>query len=193
MKTFLVLMGAIVLAGCAAKQHTAIGGAGAGFERTAGQGAAPMAAEDASFLREAYQTVATEIDLGRLAARNTQNGAVRRFARHLVDEHGRAERELDRILMRRGMPIDTALARPVHSCVDRLAQFQNGAFDEAFKQQVVDDHERAIALFEEQAQQGADPALQSFARQQLPQLCEHLTTARWLELKTPAIVGLGRK
>jgi putative membrane protein len=148
-----------------------------------------LGAEDSKFASEAWRFGATQIEVAKLAERNTRNEVVRRFARRLVDQYERDEQRLGRILSRKGMPHDGGAAQAFQSVVERLGALENRVFDEAFKQQVIEDHERAIAFFEEEAQQGTDRELQSFAQRRLPELCEHLTMARWLDLTAMAAIS----
>jgi putative membrane protein len=57
------------------------------------------------------------------------------------------------------------------------------AFDRAYIQDMVKDHEADVRLFRTEAQQGKDPELKRLAATTLPTLEEHLSMAR--NLATP--------
>jgi len=173
---------ATLLAGCATDQHDGMGAAASGAQSVSGSGT--VASEDSSFARQACQASAAEIEIGRMAKLNTRNKTIRKFAQALSDDHARAEKELSALFARKQMPPEQKLAEDFQHSLQRLAELKGGAFDAAFKAEVIEDHERAIALFEKQAAQGTDPDLKAFAERRLPQLQDHLAMARLLPISS---------
>jgi putative membrane protein len=175
-----VSVAGLLLAGCAADRHDGMGASSSGSQSVSGS--STVASEDSSFARQACHAGAAEIEIGRMAAVNTRNKAIRKIARTLSDDHARAEKELSALFTRKQMPPEPELTEDFRHSLQRLAEMKGGAFDAAFKRQVIEDHERAIAMFEKQAEQGTDPDLKAFAENRLPHLREHLATARLLPI-----------
>jgi len=171
-----------LLAGCATDRHDGMGATADGSQAVSGS--ATVASGDSSFARQACQASAAEIEIGKMAALNTRNKAIRKFAQVLSDDHASAEKELSTLFARKQMPPEAEFAEGFQHSVQRLAELKGGAFDAAFKQQVIEDHEKAISLFERQAEQGTDPDLKAFAERRLPQLQEHLAMARLLPISS---------
>jgi putative membrane protein len=182
MKAILIAVAvALMAAGCARERVSGTGGPASGSQALTG---GTVNREDSSFAREACQTGAAETELGKLAAQNTKNKAVRSFAKSLAEDHARAEKELAQLFSRKGIPAEKELADSLQNSLERLAALKGGEFDQAFKQQVIEDHEKAIALFEKQAERGTDPDLKAFAQKHLPHLREHLAQARQLPVSS---------
>ena len=57
------------------------------------------------------------------------------------------------------------------------------SFDRAYVEYVIDEHEDAIELFEDQSARGTDAELKAWAEAKLPTLREHLKIARDLKSK----------
>jgi len=176
-----VLSLAALVTGCASHRESATGRPDSGTAAVAG-GSSSVSSADSSFAAQACQAGSTEMEIGKLAASNTRNASVRRLAKVLAEDHGQAEKELARLFVQKGIPQEKYLAPQFQSSLDRLAQLRDQEFDRAFKQQVIQDHEKAIELFEQQSRDGADPQLKAFAERHLPQLREHLAAARQLEI-----------
>jgi putative membrane protein len=138
---------------------------------------------DSSFAQEACQTTAMEKEIGRLAETNTRNKELRAFARRLSSDHARAQKELSQLSDRHGTDHDRSVEAPLQAAYDRLATLKGGEFDQAFKDEVIREHERAIGAFERQAASGANPALRAFAEKHLPDLRMHLDQARSLPVR----------
>jgi putative membrane protein len=178
MKKVMVVFSAFVLiVGCATREQSGSGAADGGFGTVVGAGS-----QDAAFMSEACQAGVTEVQIGNLAARNTNNRQVRALARKLANDHTRAERELGQLFVRKGIPLEDNLAGDLQSSVEKLAQLRGREFDVAFKEQVIEDHQKVIGLFEKQARQGTDPELKAFAERHLPRLREHLAAAERLDV-----------
>ena len=62
--------------------------------------------------------------------------------------------------------------------MDRLRGMNGTAFDTAYTQHMVQDHQKDVAEFQKEAQSGSDPGLKSFAMKYLPALQQHLQMAQ---------------
>ncbi|HZO83841.1 MAG TPA: DUF4142 domain-containing protein [Verrucomicrobiae bacterium] len=180
-RAFVLLTLASSLVGCATDRD-ATGRPESGSGVATGAAVQPVSAQDASFAREACQAGATEVEIGKLAARNTSDREVRALARKISEDHADADKELGKLFARKGVPPESELSPNFQRSLDHLASLTGGQFDQAFKQHVIEDYERAIASFEQQAQHGTDPDLRAFAQSHLPHLREHLTAAQRLQV-----------
>ena len=181
MKTFFHTFFLAVLAcGCATNDDSATGRPDSGSQNVMGS-AGSVTAADTRFATEACQTGVTEVEISKLAAQNTTNPRVRALAKELEQDHARAERQLGKLFARKGIPPEKELAPHYQSSLERLAGLRGAEFDRAFKQQIIQDHKKAIEIFERQVNQGSDPELKAFAKDRLPYLREHLAMAERLE------------
>jgi putative membrane protein len=176
-KTLLAVTVVILAAGCARDRDTSKGAENS--SDTVGGVSGRLAASDETFVREAGQSGMAEVKEGQLATKNSQNDAVRRYGQTLIADHTKANDELKQIVSRKGSGVSADLGKH-QAAYDRLAALTGPEFDKAFKDQAIKDHEQAIRLFEQQAQQGSDPDLKAFAQKYLPHLRHHLTLAQQL-------------
>ena len=172
------LLAASLFLGCATDR----GGLEPAANVVTGSGSRVVGPADSNFAREACQAGVAEVEIGKLAARNTKNADVRALARRIASDHSQAEKELAQLFARKGLPPEREMAPPFRTSLDRLAALKGREFDHAFKEQVIEDHRSAIDLFEKQADQGTDPDLKAFAQRHLPHLREHLAAAERLEV-----------
>jgi putative membrane protein len=180
-KLFVSLLISAFVVGCARHKDSA-GRPDSGSTTLTGSGAQSVAATDANFATEACQAGVTQVEIGKLASRNTKNQAVRALAKKLEEDHAGAEKELGELFARKGIPPQKQLEPQFQNSLERLAPLRGGEFDRAFKQQVLEDHRKAIALFQQQAEQGTDADLKAFAQARLPHLREHLALAENLPI-----------
>lgn len=179
-KTFLTFALAGLAAGCASQPARHAGGY-SGIQ--SGTGAA-LTASDTDFAHSACRAAAAQVELGQLAALNTRNREIRKFARHLSEDHREAAKELDRLFEGKGLEARPELASDLDSSLDRVATLKGSEFDRAFKEEAIQSHKRALATFEQEARQGADPDLRAFAQKRLPELRQHLAIAEGLPISS---------
>jgi putative membrane protein len=130
-------------------------------------GAAP-----AQFVKDAAQDGMTEVELGRLAQSKSSNGDIKKFADTMVRDHSQANTELKSIAQSKGLAVPAGLDAEHSAMVKNLQSKTGAAFDKAYAQHMSADHDKAIALFEAQAQ-GSDQDLAAFAQKTLPTLEQH--------------------
>src|SRR5262245_20016581 len=179
---FIAISLAAFVFGCA-RERSETGAPATVSQSTAGSSTA-VVAEDSNFAHEALAGGTAEVEMGQLAARNTKNEAVSNLGKKIVEDHTMANKELEEIATRKGFQTEKQPPALLKSSLEKLAGLKDREFDQAFKQQAIQDHEKAIQLFEKQAKQGADLELKAFAQKHLPHLREHLTMAQKLEVSS---------
>lgn len=77
-----------------------------------------------------------------------------------------------------GINVPTGLDVKSKATEARLSRLHGAAFDRAYMQDMVTDHEQDIAEFRQQAGHGTNPDIRAFASKTLPTLEEHLKMAQ---------------
>ena len=154
----------------------------AGLGSTATRGDALTAA---AFVRVAATSDLYETEASRLAEQRAQNPEVKRFAEHMLRDHGKTTGELKGMLPQlqgvSAQQMPTSLDRQHQALLQQLQGAQQGAeFDRLFAQQQLQSHQAAVDLFRAYAQSGDDARLKQWASQTLPSLEEHLREAQQL-------------
>jgi putative membrane protein len=144
---------------------------------------APLAATAAhampagAFLKTAAGADNAEVGAGNLAAQRAASPAVRDYGRRLASDHGAHLQKVQALADRMRVRLPAGPPADARAEARRLERLHGRAFDRAFAQAMVTDHQKAIALFQAQARSG-DRATASLARDTLPTLREHLRMAR---------------
>lgn len=142
--------------------------------------AAPVAAAPAEpFLAKAAQGDMAEVEMGKLAQAHGQSAAVKAYGETLVTDHGGHRSKVVALATAKGVDVPDSVSAEQKTAYDHLAGLTGAAFDKAFKQHMVADHQNDIALYRTAAA-GKDAEVAALARQTLPVLEKHLTLARQL-------------
>jgi putative membrane protein len=132
--------------------------------------------QDEKFVKEAAEGGMAEVELGKLAQQKAQNPEVKKLAETIVKDHEAANAQLMAIASGKGvdMPKATAEMKGDHKKLhDKLSKASGVDFDREYVKAMVDDHKKDIKKFEEQAKDGKDAELKSFAQQAVPKLKQH--------------------
>jgi putative membrane protein len=144
----------------------------------AGAATAAVSAADKTFATEAAQGGLAEVEMGQLALQKAMSPQVKQFAQQMVSDHTKANQELMQLAESQGMDLPSQVDAKHKSAMERLQGMNGSAFDTAYMQDMVQDHQQDIADFQKQAQGSGDPALKSFAQKYLPILQQHLQMAQ---------------
>ena len=142
--------------------------------------AGQLAEADQTFVEKAAQDSIAEIDLGELAKERAESEEVKQFAQRMIDDHGKANEQLEEIAKSKGAVIPTEAGEEHSKLRAELGELEGEAFDQKYMAAMAEDHQKAVDLFQKQAEEGQDPELKSFAEQTLPIIKEHLTMAQSL-------------
>lgn len=147
------------------------------------------AASPAEFVRQASAAGLAEVNMGRLAEKQANSDAVKKYARQIVEDHTKANDELNKIADRKRLMPAQSMDAKHQTTADQMAKLSGADFDRHFIQHMISDHEKAIALFQAQAKGGTDPDLKAYAEKTLPKLKDHLKMAQDLNKNTKTNQG----
>jgi putative membrane protein len=149
-----------------------------------GNATKPSATADTRFVMQAAEGGMMEVAKGKLAVQKGSHEGVKQFGQRMVDDHTKAGDELKSIASGKNITLPGETPKgPMHAALARLEKLDGAAFDRAYVDDQVRDHEKTIALFEREAKSGTDAELKAFAEKTLPTLKEHLTAVRDLKSK----------
>jgi putative membrane protein len=144
------------------------------------------ASSDQAFVTSAAQANLAEIDAGRIATARSSSSDVKMFAQHMIDDHSKANKDLTDLARRKGLTVPEVTDDAHVKDLASLAQLSGADFDKKYASMMVDDHGKAVSLFEETARSAKDKDLRAFAQKLAPRLREHLQMARDLSGKLGA-------
>jgi putative membrane protein len=169
------------LAGLSIAQDQTTGG-NSNMNRGGGNSSARQGASNADmkFAMTAAQDGMTEVELGRLAVQKGMSDAVKQFGQRMIDDHTNANQQLMQLASSKGMTLPTTLDAKHAAMVAKFQRLSGAEFDRAYAKQMVQDHRKAVNLFQKEADRGMDADLKAFASQTLPTLQGHLSMAQAL-------------
>jgi putative membrane protein len=134
-----------------------------------------------SFVSQAASSGMAEVQLGKLAVKKSQNPQVKQFAQMMIKDHTNADNQLKSLAKKQNVSLPTAPGPEEQAAAKALQDKSGGAFDSAYAQQMVQDHQKAVDLFQQASQDNSlDPSLRTFAQKTLPKLQHHLEQAKKL-------------
>jgi len=100
-----------------------------------------------------------EVEFGKLAERNAQSQEVKDFGKRMVDDHSKANDELNQIASQAGAALPTGLSTSDNTTKEHLSKMQGDAFDKAYVRHMVADHQQDVSEFKQETTAGKDPQL----------------------------------
>jgi len=175
-------------------------------QSTTSRGSSQISSQDRNFIETTAKDNQKEIEMGQLAEQKASNSMVKSFGQKLVSDHTMSQQELETIASKNGVSIvghtgtgntgvgNTGNSRSTSSTsststspgstdpeYQRLSRMSGSEFDRAFVMQMVQDHEKAVSMFQQQLNNTNDPQLKNYINMTLPVLRSHLDQARSLE------------
>jgi len=135
-------------------------------------------ASERNFLQTAAEISATEVQLGQLAERQSNDSNIQKIGKELAKDHSDAIQQVEKLAASKGLSI---VAQPTSMQEKKIQSLQSksGAdFNKQFLRQNVLGHERAISLFERISRRATDPDVKAWASQMVPQLQNHLAMVK---------------
>jgi putative membrane protein len=136
---------------------------------------------DVEFAQKAATGGKHEVAGAKVAAAKGSSAEVKSYASKLVRDHTAANNELMAMMKKKHIP-PAAEEKPA---AEPWRNETGAAFDRAYIEHAISEHEKDIALFEAESKDGGDAELKAWAGKKLPALREHLKTAQDLKTKLP--------
>jgi len=130
------------------------------------------------FLVKASADGTAEVKLGQLAEKQAASDKVKDFARMMVEDHRKANDKLADFARGLKTAVLAGLEKDKQAIYDKLSKLKGEEFDRAYMDQMVEDHEKAVKMFETASKGVTHEGLKKFAEDTLPHLRDHLKHAR---------------
>lgn len=138
--------------------------------------------EESEFVVDAVDANMLEVQLGEMALKNALSPEVKKLAQRMIDDHGKAEKELYDIAKTKNITIPPVLSNKSQRKYDELVKKTGYDFDRAYSEQMVKDHKDAIELFQKENDKGRDAEIKAWAAAKLSTLQEHLHMAETTDI-----------
>ena len=141
---------------------------------------------DVEFILGANSANITQIAMGHAADDKGAKPGIHSLANKIVSSHTKADQALRLLAAQKHIDLPARTDIDDHSeLADLHARRAGGDFDSQYVQNVIDDHDRMIAMYEEAAHESVDPDIRRYAETMLPALRENREQAVALVVKQP--------
>lgn len=148
----------------------------AGFISSAFAQAAKTDAQ--SFLEKAAEGQQIEISLGQLATQRAVNERVKDFGQEMVEGHTKGSQQVEQLAMKCGVQLFPGVSEEHKQKVNKLSQLSGHAFDRAYIDYILEDHETTTAEFQRYVKTLQDEGIKQWIASTLPTLQTHREKAR---------------
>ena len=137
-------------------------------------GAAGKSSADATFIKKAANGGMTEVELGKIAAKNGQKDDVKSFGERMVKDHGKANDDLKSVASKMNVDVPDKVNAKHQATIDKFSKMSGESFDAAYVKEMVKDHKKDIAEFERAQGEVKNEDLKKFISDTVPVMKEHL-------------------
>ncbi|WP_162417140.1 DUF4142 domain-containing protein [Cyclobacterium roseum] len=132
---------------------------------------------DTTFLRKAAEMQMEMINFGKLAQEKGNSAEVKEFGRVMEAENTKSQTEINALAQSKSMSLPGSATDDSMEAYNDLNEETGNDFGRSYSDRMVDQHEDAIDLFENAANDSEDPEIKAWASEQLPTLRNHLKLA----------------
>ncbi|MGH8174276.1 MAG: DUF4142 domain-containing protein [Rhodanobacteraceae bacterium] len=141
----------------------------------------PATTSDQGFVTQAISSGKAEIALGKMAQGRSGNVNIKEYGAMMVSDHTAANTELTALAKTRELNLPDSSSSEQDQRENTFESMLPAEFDRKYLEAMVTDHAQAIALFQQEAETGADKELRDFAARTLPAIRKHFETAKSLQ------------
>jgi putative membrane protein len=134
--------------------------------------------KDQQFLMTAAEAQKGEVALGQMAMERAETEKVKQLAQRMVEDHTKAGQEVRKLAEAAGITLPDKPSVDLQTLSDTYSNLSGTAFDRAYLQHEVKDHQKKIAEFKKQTKKLENPEIKQWASGTLPVLKEHLVVAK---------------
>jgi putative membrane protein len=145
----------------------------ASMRGSSGSGSEQLASADRKFVLEAASAGMFEVQAAQLAQTKAQDSAAKSYAKQMIQDHEKNNRQLMQIAQSKGITPPTRLEAKHQSMLTKLQKADGDEFDEQYGKIMDQSHRDTVQLFERGQKQVQDMELKSYISQTLPTLHRH--------------------
>ena len=145
-----------------------------------------LAGQDRRFFTDMAQANMAEVETGKLAQQKASSEDVKKFAQHMIDDHGKMLQEQQSMAKSKGAQLPKQPKKEHQSALKKLEGTSGAEFDRAYMEQMVKDHEKTLKMLQDASQKAKDPELRQAAEKATPDVQKHLDMAKQLASKSGA-------
>lgn len=136
---------------------------------------AALSEKDKTFIKNAAKGGMEEVEMGKMAEQQGQSTDVKNFGKRMVTEHTMANNELIQLAAGK------KFALPKEKM--NVEKFNAAGFDKEYMADMVKDHQKDLAEFQNEAKTGSDPDLKAWAAKTTEMIKKHLALAKQTQSK----------
>jgi len=133
--------------------------------------------KDAKFLVNAAEFNIEEISLGQLAQQKGNMGHVKELGKMMEVAHTKSLADLSALAKTKNISLPTLQTENGKDDYKKLSEKSTDNFDKSYADMMVNEHKKAIELFEKASTDCTDPDIKAWAAASLPTLRKHLDHA----------------
>ena len=169
-------MGALLCVGAAAQGSSSSSSMQSDSSSTMQQ-SSKVSSQGKQFMTKAAEGNMAEVKLGKLALQKSHSEQVKRFAQRMIDDHGRAEVQLEGVAQETGVTLPSKPNAKQEGQYSELSKLSGVKFDTAYVNDMVTDHKKDVSEFKQMQGQIQNPALKNWVSETLPVIEGHLKIA----------------
>ena len=140
---------------------------------------AKVASGDRKMMRDIAHANISEIAAGKLALEKSQSDDVKTFAQKMIDDHTKAQQELQALADSKGVKLPTEPDAKHKALTKAMAGLKGEAFDKRYlKQGGLNDHENTHKLLTRVQDKAKDADLKAYAAKTIATVDQHLALAQ---------------
>jgi putative membrane protein len=126
-----------------------------------------------AFLEKAAEVQQIQISLGQLATQRAVNERVKDFGQQMVDDYKQGSQQVEQLAMKGGMQLSPGVSEEHKQKVNKLSQLSGHAFDRAYIDYILQDHETTVDEFQRRVGTMQDQGIKQWIASILPTLESH--------------------
>lgn len=135
---------------------------------------------DSSFLKDAAESGLFEVQAAQIAQQKGNDAQVKTFAQTMVDDHTKANQELQALAQQKGVKLPTSPSVGQKAKLGTLNHWTKSGFDHHYADDQISAHKDAVKLFTKESTEAKDADIKAWAAKTLPTLQHHLDMAQQL-------------
>src|SRR5665213_379141 len=134
-----------------------------------------MVGDDAkNFSQDAAAGGMMEVELGKIAEKNSATQSIKDFGKMMVDDHSKINDELKSLASKKNVALPSTVTSDQQKDIDKLSKETGKDFDKDYVSMMIDDHKKDIDAFKKAGDKIQDADYKDFIIKALPTLQKHL-------------------